>query len=326
MTSGSSRRASPTRRGATACPYPDGMDALQWLRSQLALQVTGLIVGDRPPARAAVAVAVDDEPSAAGYFGPDSVTWTIHADSCMLAGGLRALMLQTMHPLAMAGVAQHSNYRDAPLDRLANTTRYVGTTIYGSEEQARQAVDMVKRVHERVTGVAPDGRPYAANDPHLLTWVHSTLVDSFLRAYQRYGSRRLTSAEADRYVDEQAVLADLFGAEPAARSVAELRAYFATIRPELRATRDARDTIRFLLAPPLPLLARGPYAVIASAAVTMLPRSVRRALWLPVPPTVEPLLVRPAATALVRTVDWVMAGHPDLVDQPERRPADERVA
>jgi uncharacterized protein (DUF2236 family) len=174
---------------------------------------------------------------------------------------------------------------------------------------------MVKRVHRRVTGIAPDGRRYAANDPHLLTWVHATLVDSFLRSYQRYGSQPLSAADADRYVDEQAVLAELFGAEPAPRSVAELRAYFAAMRPELRATREARDTIRFLLAPPLPIVARGPYAILASASVTMLPRSVRRALWLPVLPTVEPLVVRPAATALVRTVDWVMAAHPRLVER-----------
>lgn len=302
------------------------MIPLQRLRSRLALEVTGLIAGDREPARAAAADVDPSAPGATGFFGPDSVTWAIHGDSCMLAGGLRALMLQTMHPLAMAGVAQHSNFREAPLDRLANTSRYVGTTIYGTEDQARQAVAVVKRVHERVRGVAPDGRPYAANDPHLLTWVHSTLVDSFLRAYQRYGAHRLSATDADRYVEEQAVLAELFDAEPAARSVAELRAYFTTIRAELAATSDARDTIRFLLAPPLPILARGPYAVIASAAVTMLPRSVRRALWLPVPPTVEPLVVRPAATALVRTVDWVLAAHPALADQPERRPAVERVA
>lgn len=287
------------------------MVSIGWLRSRLALQVTGLIAGDRQPSRA-VATVDPDEPGAVGYFGPDSVTWAIHADSCMLAGGLRALMLQTMHPLAMAGVAQHSNYRDAPLDRLANTSLYVGTTIYGSQQQARDAIAMVKRVHRRVTGVAPDGRRYEANDPHLLTWVHSTLVDSFLRSYQRYGSRPLSAADADTYVEEQAVLAELFGAEPAARSVAELRAYFTAMRPELAAAGDARDTIRFLLAPPLPLMARAPYAVIASAAVTMLPRSVRRALWLPVLPAVEPLVVRPAATALVRTVDWVMAAHPDL--------------
>jgi uncharacterized protein (DUF2236 family) len=245
-----------------------------------------------------------------GYFGPGSVTWRLHDDPCMLLGGLRALMLQTMHPLAMAGVHQHSNFRDDPLARLANTSVYVGTTIYGTRPQVEQAIAIVKHVHEQVVGIAGDGRPYAANDPHLLTWVHHTLVDSFLRAYRRYGSGPLSETDADRYVAEQAVLADLFGAEPAARSVAGLRAWFAAERPELRVTPEARAAIRFLLIPPLPLVIRGPYAIVASAAVTMLPRWVRRQLWLPVPPVVEPLVVRPAATILVRAVGWVLAGYP----------------
>jgi len=287
------------------------MDALTWVREQLALQVTGLIIGDNEPAVERRDVSFDEDP---GFFGPDSITWRMHEDSCMLAGGLRALMLQTMHPLAIAGVAQHSNYRDDPLQRLANTSVYVGTTIYGSQPQVRDAIRMVKRVHESVVGTTADGEPYAANDPHLLTWVHHTLVDSFLRAYQRYGSTRLSAADADRYVAEQAILAELFEAEPAARSVAELRSYFRALRPELRATPEAHDAIRFLLVPPLPLIARGPYAVITSAAITMLPRWIRRELWLPVPPAVEPLLVRPATTALVRTVDWVMAAYPFAPD------------
>jgi uncharacterized protein (DUF2236 family) len=301
------------------------VNGLTWVREQLALQVTGLIIGDNDPAIERREVSFEDDP---GYFGPDSVTWRMHEDSCMLAGGLRALMLQTMHPLAIAGVAQHSNYRDDPLQRLANTSVYVGTTIYGSQPQVRDAIRMVKRVHEGVVGTASDGRPYAANDPHLLTWVHHTLVDSFLRAYQRYGSTRLSADDADRYVAEQAVLADLFEAERPARSVAELRAYFRAVRPELRATAEARDTIRFLLVPPLPLIARPPYAVIASAAITMLPRWVRRELWLPVPPAVEPLLVRPATTALVRTVDWVMAAYPFTPDSAaqELRRGPERAA
>ncbi len=287
-------------------------DVIARVRAGLALQVAHLLIGDNPPALERRSVSFEEDP---GYFGPESVTWRLHEDSCMLAGGVRALMLQTMHPLAMAGIAEHSNYRTDPLVRLANTSTYVGTTIYGSQVDVRDAIAMVKRVHERVTGVAPDGRTYAANDPHLLTWVHHTLVDSFLRSYQRYGSGPLSAADADRYVEEQAVLADLFGAEPAARSVAELAGYFRVLRPELRATSAARDTVRFLLAPPLPLIARGPYTVIMSAAITMLPRWVRRDLRLPVPPAIEPLVVRPATTALVRTVDWVMGGHPVNTDR-----------
>jgi uncharacterized protein (DUF2236 family) len=288
-------------------PWHLPVSAATWARAQLALGVAHLLIGDNPPALDRRGATFEEDP---GYFGPGSVTWRVHDDPCMLLGGLRALMLQTMHPLAMAGVHQHSNYREDPLARLANTSLYVGTTIYGTRPQVEEAVAMVKRVHRTIMGVSSDGRAYAANDPHLLTWVHHTLVDSFLRAYQRYGAGSLDAADADRYVAEQAVLADLFGAEPAARSVAELRAWFAHERPELRATPEARAAIRFLLAPPLPLAVRGPYAVVASAAITMLPRSVRRQLWLPVPPAVEPLVVRPAATVLVRAVGWVMAGYP----------------
>jgi uncharacterized protein (DUF2236 family) len=292
-------------------------EVLSWARTQMALRVGQLLVGDNEPAMERRGASVEEDP---GYFGPDSVTWRIHEDAAMLLGGLRALMLQTMHPLAMAGVAQHSNFRDDPLGRLARTSLYVGTTIYGTRPEVERAVAIVKRVHESVVGTAPDGRPYAANDPHLLTWVHHTLVDSFLRAYRRYGAGSVTDAEADRYVAEQAVLADLFGAEPAARSVAELRAWFWAERAELRATAESRAAIRFLLAPPLPLVARSPYAVVASAAITMLPRWVRRQLWLPVPPALEPLVVRPAATGLVRAVGWVLGGYPVAEAVPETSP------
>ena len=298
-------RGRPGLTGLPGLPSPSG--ALSWVRTRLATEVSTLLIGDNPPASVRRSVPFDEDP---GYFGPDSVTWLVHSDSCTLIGGLRALMLQTMHPLAMAGVAQHSNFRSDPLGRLANTSVYVGTTIYGTKPDVERAIRIVKRVHEDVVGVADDGRPYAANDPHLLTFVHHTLVDSFLRANQRYGAQRLTPVQADRYVEEQAVLAELFGGEPAARSVAELKQWFCDLRPELRATGDARNTIRFLLNPPLPYVARPAYAVVASAAVTMLPTWIRRQLWLPVPPVVEPVVVRPTTTALVRMVDWVMGGYP----------------
>jgi uncharacterized protein (DUF2236 family) len=283
-------------------------------RRLLADEVTRLVMGDRQPSRERRDELAED----LGLFGPDSVTWKLHSDFCLLAGGLRAVMLQTMHPLAMAGVADHSNYRTDPLGRLANTSAYVGTTVFGSTAEATTAVATVKRVHRRVVGVAQDGRPYDANDPHLLTWVHHTLVDSFLRAFRRYGGERLTDAEADRYVDEMAVMMDLFEGEPAARSAAELRAYFRAMRPELRATREARETMRFLLVPPLPLHTRGAYAMLAAAAIGMLPTSVRRQLWVPTVPMADPLVVRPVCRVLFRTLDWVMASPPDLaVEVPE---------
>jgi uncharacterized protein (DUF2236 family) len=234
----------------------------------------------------------------------------------MLVGGLRALFLQTMHPLAMAGVAQHSNFREDAMGRLARTSAYVGVTTYGTQREAHEAIAEVRRVHRRVIGVAPDGRPYSANDPHLLTWVHHTLVDSFLRAYRRYGGQPLRRDDADRYVDEMAVMCELWQAEPAARSVDQMRAYFNDIRPELHATTDARRTARWLAVAPVPLAVRAPYAVIAPAAIGLLPAFVRRDLRVPLPPAFEPLVVRPAAFALMRTLDWVM----------EALPVDDRVA
>jgi uncharacterized protein (DUF2236 family) len=276
-----------------------------WVRLRLAEGVRSVVAGDRPPP------ARHGERADEGFFGPASVTWRVHGDSSMLVGGLRALFLQTMHPLAMAGVADHSAFREDPMDRLWRTSLYVGTTTYGTTVEARHAIATVRRVHEHVTGIAPDGRPYAANDPHLLLWVHHTLVDSFLRAYQRYGAGGLDACEADTYVEEMAVLATEIGAEPAATSVAELRAWFQAERPELHATRAARDTARFLAAAPVPLISWPAYAVIASAAVGLLPRSVRRALWLPTLPVVDPLVVRPAAWTLIRALDWVMGAFAD---------------
>jgi uncharacterized protein (DUF2236 family) len=134
---------------------------------------------------------------APGLFAPDSPVWTVHGDLAMFVGGIRALFVQTMHPLAMAGVEEHSDYRRDPLGRLARTGAFIGMTTFGSEEQARRAVDRVRSVHRHVVGTAPDGRPYRADDPELLTWVHAAEVGSFLEAYQRYGAGRLTDAEAD---------------------------------------------------------------------------------------------------------------------------------
>jgi uncharacterized protein (DUF2236 family) len=295
----------------------DPLAPLAWLRSRLAHGIRSMVGGDRPAVRD-LARPVEGDP---GLFGPDSVVWRVHQDASMLVGGLRALLLQTMHPLAMAGIADHSNYRHDPIGRLHRTSAYVGTTTYGTRAQARAAIDHVRQVHRRVVGVTPEGRPYAANDPHLLTWVHHTLVDSFLRAHRRYGSERLHGDDTDRYVEEMAVLAELWDAEPAARSRAELRAYFDQVRPELRATRAARDAARWLVLAPLPLPTRPAYAIVAPAAVGLLPGWVRSELRLPVLPGVDPLLVRPAATATLRALDWVMGGLEQPDDQPSAPPS-----
>mgnify|MGYP001188900289 CR=1 FL=1 len=277
------------------------VDPIEDVRLRLQRTVRSFLTGsDQPPVR-------PPDRTDPGLFGPDSVTWRVHADPAMFIAGLRALLFQTLHPLAMAGVADHSDYRNDPLGRFQRTVQFVGVTTYGTTAEAEAAVEQIRRVHDRVTGVAPDGRPYAANDPHLLAWVHLTEVDSFLTAYQRYATQRLTDDEADRYVAEMARLARLIGTEEPPETVAELRAAIERFRPELRFGRQARDAVRFLLVPPFPLLARPAYGITASAAISLLPSWARRMLWLPVAPGVEPLVVRPAATVLVRVLGWALA-------------------
>ncbi len=278
--------------------------AVTEVRTQLGRSVRRMVAGDGRPARD-IAKPIEGDP---GLFGPDSVTWRIHADASMFVGGLRALLMQMLHPLAMAGVADHSDYRRHPDRRLARTAQFVGTTTYGTTAEADAAIAIVKRVHQTVLGTAPDGRPYTAGDPHLVAWVHHAEVDSFLRAYERYGIEPLSAADADRYVAEMAVICERLGGEPPARSVAELRAYFRSVRPELRAGGQARDAARWLMVPPLPLAARPAYAVIAPAAVGLLPTWARRELWLPMLPGVDPVVVQPAARALLRTLTWAVTG------------------
>lgn len=241
-----------------------------------------------------------------GLYGPDSVVWRVHADSAMFIGGLRSLMLQTLHPLAMAGVAEHSDYRNDPWGRLSRTSRFVGATTYGTTTTAERAIEVVTRVHRHVTGIAPDGRPYSANDPHLLLWVHATETDSFLRAFDRFGQGKLRDAERDQYVAEMAEVAIRLGSETPPTTVAELDTCLEAFRAECAAGDQARETIRFLMFPPVPLLLRGSYGLISAAAVTLLPDWARKELRLPLPPLFEPLAVRPAATVLTRAVGWLM--------------------
>ena len=275
---------------------------VQEVRHLLYRALLGIVAGDRPPVRD-FGADIDGD---AGLFGPDSVTWQVHSDAAMFVGGVRALFLQAMHPLAMAGVADHSNYRQAPLERLANTAQYIARTTYGSTCQADDTIAAVKRGHVRVHGHAPDGRPYSANDPHLLSWIHYALIDSFLRAYQRYGGRSLSREEADRYVAENAVVAERFGCDVQLGSVSELDAWKRAERPSLAAGRQARTAARFLVSPPLPVVARPAYAVIAAGAIGLLPGWVRRELRVPLLPLVDPVAIRPATWAVTRTLDWAM--------------------
>ena len=149
---------------------------------------------------AAFVQGIPGEPADDGFFGPGSVTWKISGDLSTPVAGLRALMVQALHPLAMAGVDQHSNWRADPVGRLAATSSYLATLTFGERGVAQRAAARVRRIHDRVTGVDREtGSPYAASDPALLLWVHAALVDSNLAAREIF-SIPLSAADADRYV------------------------------------------------------------------------------------------------------------------------------
>jgi uncharacterized protein (DUF2236 family) len=242
------------------------------------------------------------------WFGPDAIVRVVHADASMFVGGLRALLLQALHPLAMAGVAGHSGFRGDPWGRLQRTSRFIAMTTYGPADQAEAMVRRIRRIHDSVTGTAPDGRPYAANDPHLLKWVHLTEVDSFLLAHRRFGSAPLTVEQQDQYVAEEAIVASKIGVIQPPTTTAELRDAMRSYRHELAGTPQARDTARYLLfTPPLPVIARPGYGLISGAAIGTLPSWARRMLRLPPPlPVADRLLGTVAGQIATRTMRWAI--------------------
>ncbi len=242
------------------------------------------------------------------WFAEDRPVRRVHGDASMFVGGLSALLLQSLHPLAMAGVAGHSGYRGDPWGRLQRTSYFLAVTTFGTIADARETIARIRAVHGRVRGRAPDGRPYSASDPHLLRWVHLAEIDSFLRAHQRYGARPLDAAGRDGYVADTALVARELGVPDPPETEAELAAQLAAYRPELAGTDEARATARFLLLhPPLPLAARAPYALLGGAAVGLLPAWARAPLHLPHLPLAEATLVRAAGLGITSGIRWAMS-------------------
>lgn len=241
------------------------------------------------------------------WFEPGSPITRVHGDASMFVGGLRALLLQTLHPAAMRAVHEHSGYRGDMWGRLHRTSTFLAVTTFGAADDAQAAVDMVRRIHERVTGTMDDGTPYAASDPHLLAWIHAAEADSFLRAHQLYGKEPLDQAGRDEYVAQIAEVGRRLGVVDPPTTEAELAEVLAAYRPELRGTPEAREAVRYvLLKPPLPLAARAPYAVIAAAAVGMMPAWTRLPLRLPWLPVSERTVVRVLGGLATGTIRWAM--------------------
>lgn len=253
-----------------------------------------------------------------GLFGPDSVTWRVHGDPVLWLGGLRALLLQALHPRAMAGLAANADIRADPWGRLLRTAGYVGTVTFGTTDEAAAAGAAVRRVHQRLD----------LEDAHLLRWVHCCLVDSFLTTASRAGIP-MTGDEADRYVDEQARLAPLVGvgAETVPRDVRALAAYFTDIRPELHLTPAALNAARLVVVPPMPTWvqlatpARLGWTGVAALSLALLPAWARRLYRLPGLPVTDL-----AATAGLRVLSIGLRALPDSYREgPHARAARERL-
>jgi uncharacterized protein (DUF2236 family) len=265
-----------------------------------------------------------------GLFGPDSVTWRVQSDPTMWLAGLRALLLQAVHPAAMAGVIDHSDFRADPWGRLTRTADYVGTVTFGSTEQVAAAGARVRGVHAKIYGIdARSGRTYSARDPHLLRWVHCCEVESFLTVYQR-GGGGLTPAEVDAYFAEQTRAAAVVGLDPGTvpASAAQMASYFRRMRPELVADSRALRAARYVLLPPMPgwvqlaTPARAAWFAGAGLAGALLPRWARRLYRLPGLPTTDV-----GATLALRTVRIALQSAPERYRVgPHLRAARERLA
>jgi uncharacterized protein (DUF2236 family) len=184
----------------------------------------------------------------AGWFGPQSVCWKVHGDfTSMMIGGVSALLMQMLHPRALAGVWDHSNFRQDMQGRLRRTARFIAGTTYGSTQDAQAMIDRVKRIHGQVRGHTADGAAYTADDPDLLTWVHVAEVWSFMAAYLRYRDPNLPVADQDRYYAETALVARKLGATEVPETRAAVEAYLAAMRPKLRCDARTREVARALL-------------------------------------------------------------------------------
>lgn len=208
-----------------------------------------------------------------GLFGPGTVCWTVHADfPSMLCGGIAALMLQMLHPLALAGVWDHSTFRQDMIGRLRRTSQFIAGTTFAAKKDAEWLIGHVREIHAKVIGVAPDGRSYSANDPELLTWVHVAEVRSFMASYLRYGDPTLSIEQQDRYFDEVALIAEALGAENVPRTRTDIDAYIERMRPQLRFDSRTAEVLHLLLTAPTPNVVTKPVGyMMARAGVDLLP-------------------------------------------------------
>jgi uncharacterized protein (DUF2236 family) len=266
----------------------------------------------------AFARSVPERPADDGLFGPRSVVWRVHRDRSFPLAGIRSLMVQALHPLAMAGVAQHSTWQQDPFGRIAATSGYILTVTYGDTAAAHRAASFVRAVHGRVNGNDPvTGREYHAADPSLLLWIHAAMVDSIVHIVQRYG-RGLDAAAADSYVAEMVPFATILGvpAELVPASVAALREYIESV-DLLQATPSARSSIALVLDPPwLDQDTRELWRDLGRVAIGTLPGWARSMYGFEEPPTES--MEREPVRQLIGAVDLAFEMLPGVMEARER--------
>ena len=240
-----------------------------------------------------------------GLFGPAAVAWRVHGDvTSMMVGGVAGLLLQMLHPVVLAGVWDHSNFRQDMLGRLRRTARFIAMTTYGGPEEAAAAIARVRGIHDHVSGTLPDGTPYVASDPALLAWVHVTETTCFLDSWVRYAEPGMSRAEQDRYFAEMAQIGSALGADPVPRTRQEARDLVRAMRPHLVCDARTREVARFLLSQKARSRAAEPVQALAmQAAIDLLPDWARAMHGLPHGVLPRPL-VRAGTLGIAATLRW----------------------
>jgi uncharacterized protein (DUF2236 family) len=270
------------------------------------------------PLARALERAVPERPVDGGLFGPTSLVWRVHRDRSFALAGMRSLMIQALHPLAMAGVAQHSDWKRDPFGRLAATSGYVLMVTYGDTATANAAAARVRSVHTHVRGTDEvTGLGYSAEDPSLLLWVHAGMVDSIVHVVQRYG-RGLDAGDADRYVAEMVPFAEIVGV-PAAMvpaSVGALTEYIESLKV-LQATPAAQEAIGIVLDPPdLSADLRELWHDLGQVAIGTLPPWARAMYGFSEPPAET--MEREPVRQLIGALDLAYESIPGVLEARER--------
>lgn len=248
------------------------------------------------------------QPSDNALLPRGSVAWRVHGDvTTMMAGGVSGLLLEMLHPAALAGVWDHSNFRKDMLGRLRRTARFMALTTYAHRDEAEAAIERVNRIHAKVAGTMPDGMAYQANDPRLLAWIHVAGASSFLNAWMRFAEPAMSRRDQDAYFAEVAGVARRLGADPVPASRTEADALIEQFRSELRATERSREVAQIILNPPATGLRTLPVqALLSQAAVDLLPRWARKMHGLNGSVFARPM-VDAATFGMASTLRWAFA-------------------